>query len=45
LLEATPPDRAGATGIGGILVTPDGKSYAYSIDQQLSELQLVQGLK
>jgi eukaryotic-like serine/threonine-protein kinase len=45
LLEATPADRAGATGIGGILVTPDGKNYAYSIDQQLSELQLLQGLK
>lgn len=45
LLEAAPADRAGATGIGSILVTPDGKNYAYSIDQQLSELQLVQGLR
>jgi hypothetical protein len=26
LLEAAPADRAGATGIGSILVTPDGKS-------------------
>ena len=45
LLEATPADRAGATGGGGILVTPDGKTYAYSASQQLSELQLVEGLK
>jgi eukaryotic-like serine/threonine-protein kinase len=45
LLEVTPSDRAGATGGGGILVTPDGKTYAYSASQQLSELQLVDGLK
>jgi len=45
LLEVTPSDRAGATGRGNALVTPDGKSYAYSLHQQLSELQLVEGLK
>jgi Tol biopolymer transport system component len=45
LLEAAPVDRAGATGIGAILVTSDGKTYAYSVDQQLSQLQVVEGLK
>jgi hypothetical protein len=45
LLEAAPADRAGATGIGAILVTPDGKTYAYSVDQQLSQLQVIEGFK
>jgi serine/threonine protein kinase/Tol biopolymer transport system component len=45
LLEVTPSDRAGATGGGGVLVTPDGKTYAYSASQQLSELQVVDGLR
>jgi len=45
LLEVTPSDRAGATGGGGVLVTPDGKTYAYSASQQLSELQVVDGVK
>ena len=45
LLEVTPSDRAGVTGGGGALVTPDGKTYAYSVSQQLSELQLVEGLR
>jgi hypothetical protein len=45
LLEAAPTDRAGATGGGGIMVTPNGKTYAHSVEQRLSELQLVEGLK
>jgi Tol biopolymer transport system component len=45
LLETNPADRAGVIPGGGILVTPDGNTYAYSISQQLSELQLVRGLK
>ncbi|MGI8961396.1 MAG: protein kinase domain-containing protein [Bryobacteraceae bacterium] len=45
LLEVTPSDRAGVTGGGGVLVTPDAKTYAYSVSQQLSELQLVDGLR
>ena len=28
-----------------LLVTPDAKTYAYSASQQLSELQLVDGIK
>jgi hypothetical protein len=45
LLEVTPSDRAGETGGGGVLVAPDAKTYAYSASQQLSELQLVDGIK
>ncbi|MBV9300649.1 MAG: protein kinase [Acidobacteriaceae bacterium] len=45
LLGVTPTDRAGLAGGGTIRVTPDGKSYAYSVSQGLSELQLVEGLK
>jgi Tol biopolymer transport system component len=45
LLEVAPFDRAGFTTLGTIMVTPDGKTYAYSVDQRLSELQLVEGLK
>jgi eukaryotic-like serine/threonine-protein kinase len=45
LLEVAPINRAGATAIGLLRVTPDGKTYGYSVLQQLSELQLVQGLK
>jgi Tol biopolymer transport system component len=37
LVEVSPSDRAGATGGGGILVAPDGKTYAYSASQQLSD--------
>jgi hypothetical protein len=44
--EITPSDRAGAgTGIGYLLMTPDGKNYAYCIAQDLSELHWVEGLK
>ncbi len=45
LLEIAPADRAGTSEPDGILVAPDGKTYAYSVQQQLSELQLVEGLK
>ncbi len=31
--------------LAGICVTPDGKSYAYSLSQILNELHLVEGLK
>jgi hypothetical protein len=45
LFEAAVTDRAGNTGGGAIFVTPDGKSYAQSVDQRLSELQLVEGIR
>jgi Tol biopolymer transport system component len=44
LLELAPTDRAGFE-MGPIHITPDGKTYAYSARQQLSELQLVEGLR
>jgi eukaryotic-like serine/threonine-protein kinase len=37
-------DPAGAFGITRVLVTPDGKSFAYNTLRQLSELYLLQGL-
>jgi eukaryotic-like serine/threonine-protein kinase len=37
-------DPAGAVGITRVLVTPDGKSFAYNTLRQLSELYLLQGL-
>jgi serine/threonine protein kinase/Tol biopolymer transport system component len=43
--ELTPPDPAGVLLIGPILMTPDGKSYAYSYRRTLDELFLVEGLK
>jgi len=44
--EIVPSDRAGVNfGINTLQMTSDGKSYAYSFDQELSELQLAEGLK
>jgi hypothetical protein len=41
-----PADRAGLqSGIGSLFITPDGKAYAYSLTQILSELHSVSGLK
>ena len=42
--ELTPADSAGS-GIGNVVITPDGKSYAYAISHTLSQLYLVEGLK
>lgn len=42
--EIAPGDRAGLSA-GALRITPDGKSYAYTADQGLSVLQLVEGLK
>jgi hypothetical protein len=45
--EIMPADPAGVYrfGGGGAVVSPDGRAYAYSFLQQLSELHLVEGLK
>jgi hypothetical protein len=44
--EMAPGDLAGAESyFSRVLVTPDGKSYAYGHDRLLSELYLVDGLK
>jgi Tol biopolymer transport system component len=40
-----PADPAGTYGISGLIVTPDGKSYAYSLFRILSDLYVVDGLK
>jgi len=40
-----PPDAAGVTDVGPILITPDGKSYVYEYGRTLSDLYLVDGIK
>jgi hypothetical protein len=40
-----PADSAGVDSIGGILITPDTKSYTYSYPRTLSDLYVVEGLK
>jgi len=40
-----PADAAGVDSIGGILITPDAKSYTYSYPRTLSDLYVVEGLK
>ncbi len=39
-----PPDAAGVTDLGPILITPNGKSYAYEYGRTLSDLYSVDGL-
>ncbi|HMF09132.1 MAG TPA: WD40 repeat domain-containing protein, partial [Thermoanaerobaculia bacterium] len=43
--EILPPDPAGILGLWPVVITPDGKSYAYSYRRVLSDLFLAQGLK
>ncbi len=45
ITEAAPSDQAGVLGAVVLEMTPDGKSYAYSYPQELSELEWVQGIK
>jgi eukaryotic-like serine/threonine-protein kinase len=45
LLEIAPPDPAGVSGIQGIFVATDEKTYAYNVVRKLSELYLIEGLK
>jgi Tol biopolymer transport system component len=40
-----PADPAGTYGISGLIVIPDGKSYAYDLWRILSDLYIVDGLK
>jgi Tol biopolymer transport system component len=42
--EIAPAETAG-TSVGGVFMTPDGKSYAYAVSRDLSQLYLVEGLK
>lgn len=43
--ELAPADRAGLNAIARAVVTPDGRTYAYSYLRVLSYLQLVDGMK
>jgi Tol biopolymer transport system component/predicted Ser/Thr protein kinase len=43
--EIVPPDPAGILGLWPILITEDGKSYAYSYRRVLGELYLAEGLR
>ncbi len=45
MMQLAPVDRAGVIGGLTVQMTPDGKNYAYSYPQELSQLQLVEGLK
>ncbi len=42
--EIAPADPSGAS-VGNVVMTPDGKSYAYAVSHTLSQLYLVEGLK
>lgn len=42
--EITPPDPSGIAGAINVVITPDGKSYAYTYRRVLSDLYLVPGL-
>ena len=43
--EVAPSDSAGVTAIESLIVTPDGRSLAYSYLHNLSDLYVVEGLK
>ncbi len=43
--ELMPADTAGVSRIPSIVLTPDGKSYAYNVRRDLSDLYLIRGLK
>jgi hypothetical protein len=43
--ELMPADAAGLNTISRVVITADGKAYAYSYFRVLSYLQLVDGLK
>ena len=44
-LELMPKDKTGVHEILRILLTPDGKSYAYSYTRDLSDLYVIEGLR
>ncbi|ABF43392.1 serine/threonine protein kinase [Candidatus Koribacter versatilis Ellin345] len=45
LKEIAPIDPTGVSMIGPILITPDGKNYAYGFYRTLGDLYIVEGLK
>ncbi|HET7451169.1 MAG TPA: hypothetical protein VFL12_00375, partial [Thermoanaerobaculia bacterium] len=45
VLTLQPPDPVGISGIPNLLITSDGRAYAYNVVRKLSELYLVEGLR
>ncbi|MGH9317335.1 MAG: TolB family protein, partial [Thermoanaerobaculia bacterium] len=45
LREIAPSDPAGVTSIEALLVTPDGRSFAYAYTHNLTDLYVVEGLR
>ena len=45
VLTLQPPDPVGISGIPILLISPDGRAYAYDVVRKLSELYLVEGLR
>lgn len=43
--QIMPPDPAGSTYVGSLLVSRDGRSYVYGMNRVMSDLYLVQGLR
>ncbi|MGH9502725.1 MAG: protein kinase domain-containing protein [Terriglobales bacterium] len=43
--EFAPADPSGVPGVGGGVITPDGKFYMYAVPRTLSYLYVVEGLK
>ncbi|HUK30956.1 MAG TPA: hypothetical protein VLV89_07570, partial [Candidatus Acidoferrum sp.] len=43
--ELSPADRAGVVQIGQVAFSDDGKSYAYSYNQNVSRLAVIEGVK
>ncbi len=44
-LKIVPSDAVGIDSLGEVRMTPDGRSYVYSIERCLSDLYLVEGLR
>ncbi len=45
VLQVSPADPAGVSGIGGVFLAKDGRTYAYNLARKLSDLYLIRGLK
>lgn len=44
-MDLLPADPAGVESLESILITPDGRSYAYSYQNNLSDIYLIDGLR
>jgi hypothetical protein len=45
VVTLAPSDTAGVTAVINVRMTPDGKTYAYSFDRELSDLFQVEGVR